>query len=158
MKSVAGTLKLDQAYYRELEAFAKFGSDLDKATLATLDKGAKNVEILKQGQYSPLSVEKQIAIIFCGTRGLLVNVPVHRVKEFEEEFLDFLELKHKDLMGQLREGILKFSDKTLDDIARVLLKASSRKLSLIDIFWTALRNDPKLLLELRHLISMGWAQ
>jgi F-type H+-transporting ATPase subunit alpha len=119
MKSVAGTLKLDQAYYRELEAFAKFGSDLDKATLATLDKGAKNVEILKQGQYSPLAVEKQIAIIFCGTRGLLMNVPVHRVKEFEEEFLDFLELKHKDLMGQLREGILnEKEEKVLEKVAK----------------------------------------
>ncbi|KPL16131.1 MAG: ATP F0F1 synthase subunit alpha [Bacteroides sp. SM23_62] len=119
MKSVAGTLKLDQAYYRELEAFAKFGSDLDKATLATLDKGAKNVEILKQGQYSPMSVEKQIAIIFVGTHGLLVNVPVTRVKEFEEEFLDFLEFKHKDLMGELRKGILTDKEeKVLEKVAR----------------------------------------
>jgi F-type H+-transporting ATPase subunit alpha len=106
MKSVAGTLKLDQAYYRELEAFAKFGSDLDKATLATLNKGAKNVEILKQGQYSPLSVDKQIAIIFVGTHGLLGKVPVDRVREFEEEFLGFLELKHRDLMAELKKGIL----------------------------------------------------
>ncbi len=119
MKTVAGTLKLDQAYYRELEAFAKFGSDLDKTTLATLDKGAKNVEILKQGQYSPLSVEKQIAIIFCGTRGLLVNVPVNRVREFEEEFLDHLELKHKDLLEELRKGILKEKEeKVLEKVAR----------------------------------------
>ena len=119
MKSVAGTLKLDQAYYRELEAFAKFGSDLDKTTLATLDKGAKNVEILKQGQYSPLSVEKQIAIIFCGTKGLLANIPVDRVKEFEEEFLDFLELKNKGLMDELRKGILKDKEeKVLEEVAR----------------------------------------
>jgi len=118
MKTVAGTLKLDQAYYRELEAFAKFGSDLDKTTLATLDKGAKNVEILKQGQYSPLSVEKQIAIIFCGTRGLLMNVPVERVKEFEEEFLDLLELKHKDLLEELRKGKLKEKEeKVLEKVA-----------------------------------------
>ena len=119
MKTVAGTLKLDQAYYRELEAFAKFGSDLDKTTLSTLDKGAKNVEILKQGQYSPLSVEKQIAIIFCGTRGLLVNVPVKRVREFEEEFLDLLELKHKDLLEELRKGVLKDKEeKVLEKVAR----------------------------------------
>jgi F-type H+-transporting ATPase subunit alpha len=118
MKTVAGTLKLDQAYYRELEAFAKFGSDLDKTTLATLDKGAKNVEILKQGQYSPLSVEKQIAIIFCGTHGLLMNVPVNRVREFEEEFLDLLELKHKDLLEELRKGILKEKEeKVLEKVA-----------------------------------------
>jgi F-type H+-transporting ATPase subunit alpha len=119
MKTVAGTLKLDQAYYRELEAFAKFGSDLDKTTLATLDKGAKNVEILKQGQYSPLSVGKQIAIIFCGTHGLLMNVPVERVREFEEEFLDLLELKHKDLLEELRKGILKEKEeKVLEKVAR----------------------------------------
>ena len=119
MKTVAGTLKLDQAYYRELEAFAKFGSDLDKTTLSTLDKGAKNVEILKQGQYSPLSVEKQIAIIFCGTRGLMVNVPVRRVREFEEEFLDLLELKHKELLEELRKGVLKEKeDKELEKVAK----------------------------------------
>ena len=119
MKSVAGTLKLDQALYRELEAFAKFGSDLDKSTLSTLNKGAKNVEILKQGQYSPLSVEKQIAIIFCGTRGLLVNVPVDKVRKFEEEFLDFLEMKHKDLLTELRKGILtEKEEKILDTVAR----------------------------------------
>jgi len=119
MKSVAGTLKLDQAYYRELEAFAKFGSDLDKTTLSTLDKGAKNVEILKQGQYSPLSVEKQIAIIFCGTRGLLMNVPVNRVREFEEEFLDLLELKHKELLEELRKGVLKEKEeKELEKVAK----------------------------------------
>jgi F-type H+-transporting ATPase subunit alpha len=124
MKSVAGTLKLDQAYYRELEAFAKFGSDLDKATLATLDKGAKNVEILKQGQYSPLAVEKQIAIIFCGTRGLLMKVPIERVREFEEEFLDFLGVKHKDLMGQLRKGIL--TDKEEQVLEKVAREIASR--------------------------------
>ncbi len=119
MKTVAGTLKLDQAYYRELEAFAKFGSDLDKTTQATLNKGARNVEILKQGQYSPLSVEKQIAIIFCGTRGLLVNVPVKRVREFEEEFLDLLELKHKDLLEELKKGVLKEKEeKVLEKVAR----------------------------------------
>jgi F-type H+/Na+-transporting ATPase subunit alpha len=106
MKKVAGTLKLDQAQYRELEAFSKFGSDLDAATIAILDKGAKNVEILKQGQYQPMPVEKQIAIIFCGTQGLLSSVPQHRIREFEIEFLDFLELKHKNILESLRQGKL----------------------------------------------------
>jgi len=122
MKQVAGTLKLDQAQYRELEAFAKFGSDLDKATLAVLDKGAKNVEILKQGQYSPVSVERQIAIIFCGTKGLLTNVPVKKVKAFEQEYLDYLELKQKDLMKTIAKGVLtenemKILSKTAEEIA-----------------------------------------
>jgi F-type H+-transporting ATPase subunit alpha len=122
MKQVAGTLKLDQAQYRELEAFAKFGSDLDKATLAVLDKGAKNVEILKQGQYSPVSVERQIAIIFCGTKGLLANVPVKKVKAFEQEYLDHLELKHKELMKTLAKGVLTENEmeilsKTAEEIA-----------------------------------------
>lgn len=104
MKKIAGTLKLDQAQYRELEAFSKFGSDLDAATMAILDKGAKNVEILKQGQYSPLSVEKQVAIIFCGTKGLLGDVPVDKIKDFEKEFLDLIELKHKDILESIKEG------------------------------------------------------
>lgn len=119
MRKIAGTLKLDQAQYRELEAFAKFGSDLDAATMAVLDKGVKNVEILKQGQYSPLSVEKQIAIIFCGTRGLLGEVPVEKIKEFENEYLDFLELKHKNVLENLRQG--KFDseiEKILTEVAK----------------------------------------
>ncbi|HOP58741.1 MAG TPA: F0F1 ATP synthase subunit alpha [Bacteroidales bacterium] len=106
MKKIAGTLKVDQAQYRELEAFSKFGSDLDATTMAVLNKGAKNVQILKQGQYSPMPVEKQVAIIFCGTMGLLKNVPVDRVKEFEKEYLEYLELKHRDLLDSLRDGIL----------------------------------------------------
>src|SRR6187200_2819886 len=94
MKKVAGTLKLDQAQYRELEAFSKFGSDLDAATKSVLEKGSRNVEILKQGQYSPLSVEKQVAIIYCGTKGLLRDVPVSEIRKFEAEFLQALELRH----------------------------------------------------------------
>jgi F-type H+-transporting ATPase subunit alpha len=118
MKKVAGTLKLDQAQYRELEAFAKFGSDLDAATLAVLDKGAKNVEILKQDQYSPMPVEKQIAIIFCGTRGLLKEVPVDKVQEFEKEYLDFLELKHRQVLDSLKAGKLdEHSEKLLEAVA-----------------------------------------
>jgi F-type H+-transporting ATPase subunit alpha len=106
MKRVAGTLKLDQAQFRELEAFSKFGSDLDAATLAVLDKGSKNVEILKQNLHSPMTVEKQIAIIYCGTKGLLAEIPVEKGKEFETEFLDFLEFKHKSLLSSLKEGKL----------------------------------------------------
>jgi F-type H+/Na+-transporting ATPase subunit alpha len=105
MKKVAGTLKLDQAQYRELEAFSKFGSDLDAATLSVLDKGAKNVEILKQGQFSPFPVEHQIAIIFCGTKGLLRDVPRDKVKEFESEFIQFLEVKQRKTLDSLRDGV-----------------------------------------------------
>jgi F-type H+/Na+-transporting ATPase subunit alpha len=118
MKRVAGTLKLDQAQFRELEAFSKFGSDLDAATLAVLDKGSKNVEILKQPLHSPLTVEKQIAIIFCGTHGLLADIPTDKIKLFEEEFLQFMELKHKNILNTLKEGKLtEESEKLLTDIA-----------------------------------------
>lgn len=106
MKKVAGTLKLDQAQYRELEAFAKFGSDLDAATMAVLDKGKRNVEILKQGQNAPMSVEKQVAIIYLGTKGLINSVPVEEVKAFENEFLSYMESKHQDVLDALREGKL----------------------------------------------------
>jgi F-type H+-transporting ATPase subunit alpha len=119
MKKIAGTLKVDQAQYRELEAFSKFGSDLDAATLAILNKGAKNVEILKQGQYSPIPVEKQIAIIYCGTMGLLKDVPVDRVKDFEKDYLDYLEIRHRDLLDKLRDGILN------NDITSVLEKVAA---------------------------------
>jgi F-type H+-transporting ATPase subunit alpha len=106
MKKIASTLKVDQAQYRELEAFSKFGSDLDATTLATLNKGARNVEILKQNQYSPVAVEKQIAIIYCGTMGLLKDVPVNKVKEFEKEYIEFLDHKYRDVLDNLRDGIL----------------------------------------------------
>ncbi len=104
MKKVAGTLKLDQAQYRELEAFSKFGSDLDAATTRVLEKGKRNVEILKQKEGSPLTVEKQTAIIYLGTKGLLGNVPVDRIKEFEEEFLNFMEEKHHSVLEELKSG------------------------------------------------------
>jgi F-type H+-transporting ATPase subunit alpha len=106
MKKVAGTLKLDQALYREMEAFSKFGGDLDPATKAVLDKGARNVEILKQLQYSPMSVEKQVAIIYLGTQGLLTAVPVNRVKEFEEHFLVELENRMPELLTDFKNGKL----------------------------------------------------
>jgi F-type H+-transporting ATPase subunit alpha len=117
MKKVAGTLKLDQAQYRELEAFAKFGSDLDAATKAVLEKGARNVEILKQRENSPLRVEQQIAIIYCGTKGLLMKVPVNKVREFETEYLSFLESKHKDVLNKLKAG--EFNDDITDVLAKV---------------------------------------
>ncbi|MBI3142838.1 MAG: F0F1 ATP synthase subunit alpha [Bacteroidetes bacterium] len=106
MKKVAGTLKLDQAQYRELEAFSKFGSDLDAATKAVLDKGARNVEVLKQNQFSPVSVEKQVAIIYAGTKGLLRNVPIQKVKEFEAELMGFMELNHSDILAAFKAGKL----------------------------------------------------
>jgi len=106
MKKVSGTLKLDQALYRELEAFSKFGGDLDAATKSVIDKGARNVEVLKQGQYQPVSVEKQVAIIYLGTQGLLKDIPVRSVKEFEENFL--MEMQHKlpELLLEFKKGNL----------------------------------------------------
>lgn len=106
MKKVAGTLKLDQALYRELEAFAKFGGDLDAATKSVIDKGARNVEILKQPQYSPYSVEKQVAIIYLGTQGLLREVPVNKVRAFEEQFLMEMENKHPEVLAEFKKGNL----------------------------------------------------
>lgn len=106
MKKVAGTLKIDQAQYRELEAFAKFGSDLDAATMAVLDKGKRNVEILKQGQFSPMTVEHQIAILFCGTRGLLQKVPVNRIHDFELEYLHQLDERYGEILAKLKAGQL----------------------------------------------------
>jgi F-type H+-transporting ATPase subunit alpha len=104
MKKVAGTLKLDQAQFRELEAFAKFGSDLDASTQAVIDKGRRNVEILKQGQFSPMPVEEQVAIIYLGTNGLLRDVPVEKVREFEKEYLGYMRAKHQDILDRVRNG------------------------------------------------------
>jgi F-type H+-transporting ATPase subunit alpha len=117
MKKVAGTLKLDQAQFRELEAFAKFGSDLDAATKAVLDKGARNVEILKQREGDPFPVEKQIAIIYVGTKGLIQKVPVNKVKEFEKEYLNYLDAKHADILVALRSG--KYTDEITDTLTKV---------------------------------------
>ena len=121
MKKVAGTLKLDQAQYRELEAFSKFGSDLDAATKAVLDKGVRNVEILKQGQFAPVPVEKQVAIIYAGVRGLFRNVPVEKVKDFEAEYLQQLEQRHPEVLKALKEG--KYTDEltgVLEQVAKEL--------------------------------------
>jgi F-type H+-transporting ATPase subunit alpha len=114
MKKVSGVLRLNQAQYRELEAFSKFGSDLDSATQSVLDVGARNVELLKQPQYAPMKVEHQIAIIFCGTNGLLKNVPVHEVQNFEQQFLNLLEISHKPLLDELKAG------KLTDETAKIL--------------------------------------
>ena len=118
MKKVAGTLKLDQAQYRELEAFAKFGSDLDTATKNVLDKGARNVEILKQKEGDPYPVEKQIAIIYVGVKGLIQNVPINQVKNFEKDYLTVLEAKHADTLVALKAG------KYTDEIEAVLTKVA----------------------------------
>ncbi len=115
MKKVSGTLKLDQAQYRELEAFAKFGSDLDSATLNVIEKGKRNVEILKQAQNDPMSVENQVAIIYAGSRNLLRDVPVNKVKEFEVDYIEFLNAKHKDALNILKSG------KLTDDVTDILI-------------------------------------
>jgi F-type H+/Na+-transporting ATPase subunit alpha len=122
MKKIAGTLKVDQAQYRELEAFSKFGSDLDASTLAILNKGAKNVEILKQGQYNPMPVEKQVAIIYCGTTGLLKDIPINKVKSFENEYLELLELRHRDVLDKIRDSLITSEITTiLEKIAKELV-------------------------------------
>jgi F-type H+-transporting ATPase subunit alpha len=117
MKKISGTLKLDQAQYRELEAFAKFGSDLDPATKAVIDKGVRNVEILKQNQSSPMTVEKQCAIIFAGTNALLNDVPVNKVKEFEKAYLTVLETSHKNILDTLKAG--KLTDEVVETLTKV---------------------------------------
>ena len=106
MKKVSGTLKLDQAQFRELEAFAKFGSDLDAATMNVISKGQRNVEILKQAQNDPFSVEDQVAIIYAGSKNLLSSVPVNKVKEFEKDFISYLNAKHRDALDTLKAGKL----------------------------------------------------
>ena len=119
MKKVAGTLKLDLAQFRELEAFAKFGSDLDPATQRQLERGKRLVEILKQKQYDPVTVEKQVAIIFAGTKGLLDTVPLAKIKQFEVEYTELLEMKHPDLLKTLASGKLEGTE-TLTQVAKEL--------------------------------------
>jgi len=118
MKKVAGTLKLDQAQFRELEAFSKFGSDLDASTMSVLNKGARNVEILKQNLYSPVSVEKQVAIIFCGTQGLLSKVPTKKIFDFQNEYLHYLETNYQDTLDTIAQG------KYTDEISQALSEAA----------------------------------
>jgi len=118
MKKVAGTLKLDQAQFRELEAFSKFGSDLDAATKLTIERGRRNLEVLKQAQYSPIPVEQQVAIIYASTNGLLDNVPVKEVKVFQNDYLNLLKAQSKETLDALKAG--KFDD----TITSVLKKAA----------------------------------
>ena len=123
MKKVSGTLKLDQAQFRELEAFAKFGSDLDEATLNVIEKGKRNVEILKQAQNDPFTVQDQVAIIFAGSKNLLRNVPVEKVKEFEQKYIDFLNTKHKKTMETIKAG--KLTDEGVEVFTKVAEELSS---------------------------------
>ena len=124
MKKVAGTLKLDQAQYRELEAFAKFGSDLDAVTLNVINKGKRNVEILKQAQNDPFAVEDQVAIIYAGSKNLLKDVPVNKVKEFQRDFLEFLNAKHRDVLDTLKTG--KLTDEVTDTLTQVCKDMSEK--------------------------------
>ncbi|MCF6295167.1 MAG: F0F1 ATP synthase subunit alpha [Flavobacteriaceae bacterium] len=127
MKKVAGTLKLDQAQFRELEAFAKFGSDLDAATLNVIEKGKRNVEILKQAQNDPFTVEDQIAIIYAGSKNLLSDVPVEKVKEFERDYIEFLKAKHNDVLATLKAG--KLTDEVIDTLSMVAKDLSAKYLN-----------------------------
>jgi F-type H+-transporting ATPase subunit alpha len=117
MKKGAGTLKLDQAQFRELEAFAKFGSDLDAATLNVIEKGRRNVEILKQAQNDPFTVEDQVAIIYLGSKNLLREVPVERIKEFERDFLETMNAKHRNILDTIKSGQL--TDEVIDTLTSV---------------------------------------
>jgi len=125
MKKVAGTLKIDLAQFRELEAFAKFGSDLDAVTLSILEKGRRNVEILKQGQFTPYRVEQQIAILFCGSNNYLKEVPINKVKDYEKELIDILEIKYKeDILKPLAEG--KIDDSVTSKLKNLALELASK--------------------------------
>ena len=123
MKKVAGTLKLDQAQFRELEAFAKFGSDLDAATLNVIEKGKRNVEILKQAQNDPFTVEDQVAIIYAGSKNLLREVPVTDVKAFERSYIEALNSKHRDVLDSLKAG--KLTDEVIDVLNKVAKETAS---------------------------------
>jgi F-type H+-transporting ATPase subunit alpha len=124
MKSVAGTLKIEQAQYRELEAFSKFSGDMDPVTALILDKGRKNTRLLIQPQYSPMAVEKQIAILYCGVKGLLRNVPIDRVRDFETAYLDTLAISHQaDVLDVLKKGVIndevkKILEETADKVSK----------------------------------------
>ncbi len=124
MKKIAGTLKLDQAQFRELEAFSKFGSDLDAATMRVLDKGRKNVEILKQQQYAPMKIEHQIAIIYCGVKELLREVPVEKVRAFERDFLELMEMQYRSVLDQIKSGAL--TDNETSVIEKVAAEVAER--------------------------------
>ena len=120
MKKVAGTLKIDQAQYRELEAFSKFSGDMDPVTALAIDKGQKNTRLLVQPQYLPMPVEKQVAILYCGTHGLLKDIPLDKVRDFERSFLDYMEREHaEDVLAELKKGNIN------DEINRKLEEAAT---------------------------------
>ena len=124
MKKVSGTLKLDQAQYRELEAFAKFGSDLDAATMNVIGKGERNVELLKQGVNAPIPVEEQVAVIYAGTNGMLKNVPVNQVKEWQADFVELMRNKYADTLTSIRLG--KWTDEIMDVLKKVITETTSK--------------------------------
>jgi F-type H+-transporting ATPase subunit alpha len=124
MKKVAGTLKLDQAQFRELEAFSKFGSDLDAATKLTIERGRRNTEVLKQPQYQPVPVEEQVAMILASTKGYIDRVPVNKVKEFEKEFIDLMKAQNKQVLDNFRVG--KFEDSDVDMVKKVATELASK--------------------------------
>ena len=129
MKKVAGTLKIDQAQFRELESFTKFGGDLDSVTAFAIDKGKKNTELLVQPQYAPMPVEEQIAILYCGTNGLLNDIPVEQVREFERTFLQILRNNHQDdVLKPLRNGQFDMEVATIIEkvAGSIRLESSSR--------------------------------
>jgi F-type H+-transporting ATPase subunit alpha len=124
MNKVSGTLKLDQAQFRELEAFAKFGSDLDAATLNIIEKGRRNVEILKQAQNDPFTVEDQTAIIYAGSKNLLRSVPVNQVKAFEKSYIEILNSKHRGVLDTIKAG--KLTDEVLDTLNSVAKEVAAQ--------------------------------
>jgi F-type H+-transporting ATPase subunit alpha len=124
MKKVAGTLKLDQAQFRELEAFSKFGSDLDAATKLTIERGRRNTEVLKQPQYAPVPVEEQVAMILASTRGYADRVPVNKIKEFEKEFIGLLRAQNKQVLDNFRAG--KFEDSDVEIVKKAATELASK--------------------------------
>ena len=127
MKKVSGTLKIDQAQFRELEAFSKFGSDLDAATQAILDKGRRNVQILIQPQSSPMKVEEEVAIIYCGVNNLMRNIPINRIAEFEKTFISNLNYDHADVLSRIKQGqlddeIISVLKKVANDVCNIIIK------------------------------------
>lgn len=131
MKKIAGTLKIDQAQFGELESFTKFSSDMDKVTMATLDKGRKNKQLLVQPQYSPMPVGEQVAILYCGTRALMADIPLDKVTDFQSHFLSRMRTDHADILEQLGEGkVPEVAEKTIREVAAdvcEMLKGSKKK-------------------------------
>ena len=124
MKKVAGTLKIAQAQYRELESFTKFGGDIDPVTARVIDRGRKNQQLLIQPQYHPWPVENEIAVIYCGVNGLLENVPLDKVHDFEEQFLQQLKMTYPGALDELRKGLL--TDDVQEQLTKVATEVADR--------------------------------